>query len=278
MSSSRSSFSDAMKAVGSSVSKVGDSIVDGAKKVADVPGKVVDGVVDSAKRVSSFERRSSQSKGEASFARLEEGGKSSSSVGYEAEQEPPPAPAEGDMMAQMRASMSGIPSPEAVQAKFTEVRQSLSVMPEKLEDGMTQKTFGTKLACALRTTSSHHHRTLHTSPLSHLDASTGRSQPSRLLPSSHSPVILGQATGWCLCRSVRCWPRCSRCRTRWHSFSSCGSLTRTASCTSSSASRPAPSPPPLPPPPPPPPPRCTARCRSGRSTRTSWSSMPSASR
>ena len=143
-----------MSAVGSSVGEVGGSIVAGAKMVADVPGKVVDGVVDGAKRVSSFDKK--KSKGDASFSRLEEG---KSSAGYAAEQEPPPAPADGgDIMSKMRASL---PSAEAVSAKFDEVRQSLppmpasinevrrslSAMPEKLEDRMTSKTLGTKLAC-----------------------------------------------------------------------------------------------------------------------------------
>ena len=149
-----SSIMSSMKAVGSSVGEVGGSIVAGAKMVADVPGKVVDGVVDGAKRVSSFDKK--KSKGDASFSRLEEG---KSSAGYAAEQEPPPAPADGgDIMSKMRASL---PSAEAVSAKFDEVRQSLppmpasinevrrslSAMPEKLEDRMTSKTLGTKLAC-----------------------------------------------------------------------------------------------------------------------------------
>ena len=148
-----------MSAVGSSVGEVGGSIVAGAKMVADVPGKVVDGVVDGlgpGPKVSSFDRK--KSKGDASFSRLEEG-KSKSSAGYAAGREPPRAPADGgDIMSKMRASL---PSAETVSAKFDEVRQSLppmpasinevrrslSAMPEKLEDRMTSKTLGTKLAC-----------------------------------------------------------------------------------------------------------------------------------
>lgn len=219
------SIMSSMKAVGSSVGKVGDSIVDGAKKVADVPGKVVDGVVDGAKRVSSFDRK--KSKG-ASFSRLEEG-KSSSSAGYEAEQEPPPAPADGgDIMSKMRASM---PSPEAVSAKFDEVRQSLppmpasvnelrqslSAMPEKLEDRMTSKTLGTKLACTpLRP----HIITLRPTPadppLSRVLLIAYKSL-HRLLCHAHAHPPhppRAQATALRRCRSARRSRRCSRCRTR----------------------------------------------------------------
>ena len=65
-SSRRGSFIDEVR---TSVGKVGDTLVDGAKTVASVPGKFADTVGASA----AVERVSS--KGEASFSRLEEGGK-----------------------------------------------------------------------------------------------------------------------------------------------------------------------------------------------------------
>lgn len=61
-SSRRGSFIDEVR---TSVGKVGDTLVDGAKTVASVPGKFAASAA--VERVSS--------KGEASFSRLEEGGK-----------------------------------------------------------------------------------------------------------------------------------------------------------------------------------------------------------